>query len=104
MRIRQLVTTGIIAVAGFIALSAHGATPSNPADPSAPVAATPYVSAFAGYQAYQEQQPGAWREQNDEVRGGGHAGHAQQATPSAEKKVPVAPGMPDHGAHGERPQ
>jgi hypothetical protein len=45
------------------------------ADPSAAVPATPYNSAFAGYQSFREQAPAPWREVNDTVhKVGGHNG------------------------------
>lgn len=53
------------------------AAPPRPAvtEASAPVPATPYNSAFTGYQSYREQNLAPWRALNDEVhKAGGHIG------------------------------
>ena len=83
---------------------AHAATAADPADASAAVPVTRYDSAFNGYQAYQAQEPGSWREHNDAMAAvGGHAGHLKGSAPSSEQ-TPAAPsempkGMTDHSMH-----
>ena len=58
-------------------LAVKMAAPPRPAatEASAPVPATPYNSAFTGYQPYREQNLAPWRALNDEVhKAGGHIG------------------------------
>jgi hypothetical protein len=84
---------------------AQPAAKPDPADATVSVPTTRYDSAFSGYQAYQEQQPGAWREHNDAVgQAGGHAGHrkdaAEKSRPEPSAPAPSMPkGTPDHGGH-----
>ena len=58
-------------------LAVKMAAPPRPTatEASAPVPATPYNSAFTGYQPYREQNLAPWRALNDEVhKAGGHIG------------------------------
>jgi hypothetical protein len=83
------------------------APPPDPADAKASVPASRYDSVFGSYLAYQEQQPGRWREHNDEMdRVGGHAGHLKDSAPASEAPVSSVPstpkGMSDHSGHHKK--
>jgi hypothetical protein len=102
MRFCKAVLVAVALVLWPIMSFAQPAAKPDPGDAAASVPMTRYDSAFRGYQAYQEQQPGAWREQNDEVgRVGGHAQHRQDSMndPHAEPGAPTLsspPRAPDH--------
>jgi hypothetical protein len=71
-----------IAVA-LLALIASAAGAQQKPEPKKPV----YDSAFAGYRPWKEEEPGRWREANDEMgRLGGHAGHGGPAEKSRGEK------------------
>jgi len=96
----------VLTVCGFSLATpfAYAATTTDPADASVAVAVTRYDSAFNGYQAYQAQEPGSWREHNDAMAAvGGHAGHLKGSAPSSEQKPATPSEMPkgttDHGMH-----
>src|SRR5688572_4869128 len=81
--------------------------PSDPTDATASVPTSRYDSVFGSYLAYQEQQPGNWREHNDEMgRVGGHAGHLKDSAPSIEAPVSSVPSTPndmtDHSGHHKK--
>lgn len=79
---RRIISVVLVAIA---ALSGSAQTAADPTDPAAPIHESRYGSAFAGYQAWQEQQPGDWRQNNDEMaRIGGHAGHLKGSLPAAD--------------------
>ena len=103
----------LFAFAVFAVLAAHAAAQQHPprpnaANPDAVVPPVRYESAFAGYAPYREQDPGSWRELNDEVaRIGGHirmfggAGHGG-AKPGPAKPAPVQPAANKERPDGER--
>ena len=61
---------------GAVALAPPaGAAQPIPTQPDAPVPALKYVSGFAGYVSFREEELVPWREVNDEAaRAGGHIG------------------------------
>jgi len=80
-------STGMAAAVAAIPLLAH----AQPAEPA-------YQSAFAGYHAYREPQPGAWRALNDAMGAAAlkppaHAGHGMPAAQKA-TSAPAAPAVP----------
>lgn len=83
------------------------ASPPDPTDAATSVPTSRYDSVFSSYLAYHEQQPGSWREHNDEMgRVGGHAGHLKDSAPAIEpplSNVPSTPkGMTDHSGHHKK--
>ncbi len=78
-------------------------TNAHPANPQAAVPASPYQSAFTGYQSFRDEKIASWRDVNDEAArvgghlgifmGGAHAGHG--AIPQAPRATPGkgSPGM-----------
>ena len=67
-------------------------TPPAAQDARASVPATPYNTAFTGYQPFREQKLAPWREVNDEVhKAGGHIGIFGGAS-----GVRAAPHSPEH--------
>lgn len=78
--------TAIVLLAGLpLIATAQSVKPANPADPAAVVTAPVYESAFADYQALQEERETpdkVWRSANDEMANlGGHVGHTKEARP-----------------------
>jgi hypothetical protein len=101
MRFQTVLTVSGLALAMPFA---HAVTTANPDEVSAAVPIVHYDSAFNGYQAYQSQEPGSWREHNDAMAAvGGHAGHLKGSAPSAEQppaaQSEMPKGMTDHGMH-----
>ena len=85
-----------LTLVGGIAAAQPTARP-DPADPKAAGSPRPYQSAFKDYRPYVEQEPGRWREANDEIgRLGGHPGHARKEAGALAK-----PAAKPH-AHGDR--
>ena len=94
--------TRFVAVVLLSALAAPAAGQQKSArpdamDPAAPVPPVKYVSPFAGYAPYREQDVASWRDVNDEVaRAGGHAGIFRDrgahppAKPAAKPAAPAA--------------
>jgi hypothetical protein len=92
----------LFALAALAVLAPHASAQQHPprpnaADPAAVVPPVRYESAFTGYASYREQDPGSWRELNEEVgRIGGHvrmfggAGHGG-AKPGSATPAPGAP-------------
>jgi hypothetical protein len=105
MRFTTTVFTGLVFLPA--ALFAAADKP-DPTDATAAVPPARYDSAFDGYVAFQDREPGAWRERNEEMgRVGGHAGHlkgpANTLPPSVPPRTSTEPTTPkgamDHGAH-----
>lgn len=97
--------TGFALAACALSLAAHAQSPA-PQDPQAAVPATPYRSAFDGYQSATEDDatPDAtWRAVNRKVgEAGGHKGHMMKMEGHAvpmDKTVPVPAGHDEHHQH-----
>ena len=104
MRLQTFLVMAIVA-SGSAAAFAETVARQEPTEAAAPVPAVRYESAFSGYAPFREQEPGAWREQNDEIgKVGGHAGHlkgrpdpSSNPTPPGESPQPQGDhGTPDH--------
>lgn len=110
MGCQKTIFAGLALALWPITIFAEPAKKPDPADATAPVSAPRYDSVFSDYVVFQEQQPDAWREHNDEMaKVGGHAGHLKSSDgkttsdPNSEQKPLAEPSMPqgmtDHGAH-----
>ncbi len=87
-----------VILALFLAIPAGAAesrADRHPADPAVPVPGIEYRSAFSDYQSLLEADRKQWRTANEEVQGGGHAGHGMQGVPAQrtgpETEKPQAP-------------
>ena len=93
----------LMLVASIAAMPAHTQQkrPINPADPAAATAELRYESAFASFQSWRDEKPAPWKKVNEEVVGGGHAGHAKttDAKPSPEKPANASPTKPSAHQH-----
>jgi hypothetical protein len=74
--------------------------PSDPSSPQAKAAPLEYRSAFEGYRRFTDEQPAAWRESNESVKGdaGAHSAHGEKAPTDAK---PASKPPAGHGGHGD---
>ena len=82
--------------------TAQNPAPPDPADPKAGAPMRPYVSAFEGYQPYNDPEIARWRAVNEAMgRLKGHAGHAAASAPgNAGAAIPPKP--PADARQGDR--
>ncbi len=95
-----------------LASMAFAAGNSNPEQASAPVAEAPYQSSFSDYKPFAEEEVSSWRVLNEQVTGGGHAGHSMANMKGMDqgeiKSMPSDSSMPpmegmDHKAMKDMP-
>jgi hypothetical protein len=101
---RRLLPVALLAMAASItAQTVRSARPDH-SDAAASVPPAAYRSALTGYQRYQEQPAGSWKEANDTVnRIGGWRVYAREASqpavPSAAASAAKPASAPGHGGH-----
>jgi hypothetical protein len=101
---RRLLPAALLAIAA--SGGAQTIVPARP-DPSSPGASVPaaaYRSTLSGYQRYQDQPAGSWKEANDTVnRVGGWRVYAREANqpevPSAAASAAKPASAPGHAGH-----
>jgi hypothetical protein len=101
---RRLLPAALLAIAASGGAQTIVSARSDPSSPAASVPAAAYRSALSGYQRYQDQPAGAWREANDTVnRIGGWRVYAREASqpdaPSAPASAAKPASAPGHAGH-----
>jgi len=100
----RLAPAALLAVAASVGAQTSVPARLDPSSSAASVPATGYRSALSGYQRYQDQPAGSWREANDTVnRVGGWRVYAREASqpaaPSAAASAAKPASAPGHGGH-----
>jgi hypothetical protein len=101
---RRLLPVALLAMAASITAQTVRSARPDPSDAAASVPPAAYRSALTGYQRYQEQPAGSWKEANDTVnRIGGWRVYAREASqpaaPSAAASAAKPASAPGHGGH-----
>jgi hypothetical protein len=101
---RRLAPAALLAVAASVGAQTSVPARLDPSSSAASVPAAAYRSALSGYQRYQDQPAGSWREANNTVnRVGGWRVYAREANqpeaPSAPASAAKPASAPGHAGH-----
>ena len=91
----------LMLMASIAAMPAHTQQKRSfdPADPAAVTAELRYESAFAGFRSWRDEKPAPWKKVNEEVVGGGHAGHGKAADAKSPPEKPASTSPTKPSAH-----